>query len=121
MSTLVLIVFLQILPFFQVFHTVSPALAFQYVSLQPPDLEGRVPAYTDNLNSWLGQILQVGTEYKILQVGTLYQILQVCTLYIVQNPPGVYVVQANNGTDLKLDTFCKKPMKCIFTKRTLVR
>ena len=43
----------------QVFHTVSPALAFQYVSLQPPDLEGRVPPYTDNLNSWLGQILQV--------------------------------------------------------------
>ena len=80
MSTLVLNVFLQLLPFFQVFHTVSPALAFQYVSLQPPDLEGRVPAYTDNLNSWLGQILQVGTEYKILQVGTLY---------IVQDPPGV--------------------------------
>ena len=46
----------------QVFHTVSPALAFQYVSLQPPDLEGRVPPYTDNLNSWLGQILQVGKQ-----------------------------------------------------------
>ena len=46
----------------QVFHTVSPALAFQYVSLQPPDLEGRVPPYTDNLNSWLGQILQVWTN-----------------------------------------------------------
>ena len=50
--------------FLQVFHTVSPALAFQYVSLQPPDLEGRVPPYTDNLNSWLGQILQVWRPNK---------------------------------------------------------
>ena len=50
--------------FLQVFHTVSPALAFQYVSLQPPDLEGRVPPYTDNLNSWLGQILQVWRTNK---------------------------------------------------------
>lgn len=41
-----------------VFNTVSPALAFQYVSESPSSLEGRVPAYTDNLNSWLGQILQ---------------------------------------------------------------
>ena len=41
-----------------VFNTVSPALAFQYISESPSSLEGRVPAYTDNLNSWLGQILQ---------------------------------------------------------------
>ena len=41
-----------------VFNTVSPALAFQYISETPSSLEGRVPAYTDNLNSWLGQILQ---------------------------------------------------------------
>ena len=41
-----------------VFNTVSPALAFQYVSPSPPSLDTRVPAYTDNLNSWLGQILQ---------------------------------------------------------------
>ena len=42
----------------QMFNTVSPALAFQYIGPSPPDLETRVPAYTDNLNSWLGQILQ---------------------------------------------------------------
>ena len=45
----------------QLFNTVSPALAFQYCpfSAQPADPASRVPAYTDNLNSWLGQILQV--------------------------------------------------------------
>ena len=45
----------------QLFNTVSPALAFQYCpsSGQPADPASRVPAYTDNLNSWLGQILQV--------------------------------------------------------------
>ena len=42
----------------RVFNTVSPALAFQYISDCPPNLDTRVPAYTDNLNSWLGQILQ---------------------------------------------------------------
>jgi len=65
----------------QVFHTVSPALAFQYVSLQPPDLEGRVPAYTDNLNSWLGQILQRDAGHipvEIVDVETTGYVLRLC-------------------------------------------
>lgn len=42
----------------QVYRTVNPALAFQYVSDNPPDLSVRVPAYYNNLNSWLGQTMQ---------------------------------------------------------------
>ena len=41
-----------------VFKTVSPALAFQYVSNNPPDPNERVPDYFNNLNSWLGQTMQ---------------------------------------------------------------
>jgi len=41
---------------------VNPALAFQYVSDSPPegvaDGSVRVPAYYNNLNSWLGQTVQ---------------------------------------------------------------
>merc|ERR1719189_2591782 len=65
----------------QVFHTVSPALAFQYVSLQPPDLDGRVPPYTDNLNSWLGQILQHDAGHipvEIVDVETTGYVLRLC-------------------------------------------
>ena len=42
----------------KIFNTVSPALAFQYVSTNPPDPESRVPDYFNNLNSWLGQTMQ---------------------------------------------------------------
>ena len=54
----------------QMYRTVSPALAFQYVSPKPPLEEtnisdpsslsspGRVPTYFNNLNSWLGQTMQ---------------------------------------------------------------
>ena len=53
----------------QLYRTVSPALAFQYISPKPPsdltvgkakDLEslGRIPPYFNNLNSWLGQTMQ---------------------------------------------------------------
>ena len=42
----------------QIFKTVSPALAFQYVSNSPPDANERVPDYFNNLNSWLGQTMQ---------------------------------------------------------------
>ena len=42
----------------KIFNTVSPALAFQYVSINPPDPENRVPDYFNNLNSWLGQTMQ---------------------------------------------------------------
>ena len=42
----------------KIFNTVSPALAFQYVSNNPPDLDSRVPDYFNNLNSWLGQTMQ---------------------------------------------------------------
>ena len=41
-----------------VFKTVSPALAFQYVSNNAPDPNERVPDYFNNLNSWLGQTMQ---------------------------------------------------------------
>ena len=41
-----------------IFKTVSPALAFQYVSNNPPDVRDRVPDYFNNLNSWLGQTMQ---------------------------------------------------------------
>merc|ERR1719270_1233850 len=60
----------------QVFHTVSPALAFQYVSLQPPDLDGRVPPYTDNLNSWLGQILQRDAGHIPVEIDDVEAFLQ---------------------------------------------
>ena len=53
----------------QLYRTVSPALAFQYISPKPPsDLSvgkakdlatlGRIPPYFNNLNSWLGQTMQ---------------------------------------------------------------
>ena len=42
----------------KMFRTVSPALAFQYVSNNPPSLDNRVPDYFNNLNSWLGQTMQ---------------------------------------------------------------
>ena len=63
------------------FHTVSPALAFQYVSDHPPDLTRRVPAYTDNLNSWLGQILQRDSgniAVEIVDVETTGYVLRLC-------------------------------------------
>ncbi len=43
------------------YRTVNPALAFQFVSDSPPEevaAAGRVPAYFNNLNSWLGQTMQ---------------------------------------------------------------
>ncbi len=43
------------------YRTVNPALAFQYVSDTPPEEVAagiRVPAYFNNLNSWLGQTMQ---------------------------------------------------------------
>jgi len=64
-----------------VFHTVSPALAFQYVSDSPPDLTDRVPPYTDNLNSWLGQILQRDAPHipvEIVDVETTGYVLRLC-------------------------------------------
>ena len=42
----------------ELFKTVSPALAFQYVSSSPPNAGQRVPDYFNNLNSWLGQTMQ---------------------------------------------------------------
>eukprot|EP00092_Neocalanus_flemingeri_P014901 GFUD01016093.1.p1 GENE.GFUD01016093.1~~GFUD01016093.1.p1 ORF type:complete len:800 (+),score=220.63 GFUD01016093.1:61-2460(+) len=65
----------------EVFHTVSPALAFQYVSDCPPDLSERVPPYTDNLNSWLGQILQRDAPHipvEIVDVETTGYVLRLC-------------------------------------------
>jgi len=65
----------------EVFHTVSPALAFQYVSDHPPDLSIRVPPYTDNLNSWLGQILQRDSGHipvEIVDVETTGYVLRLC-------------------------------------------
>ena len=63
------------------FSTVSPALAFQYVSPSPPSLEARVPPYTDNLNSWLGQILQRDAPHipvEIVDVETTGYVLRLC-------------------------------------------
>jgi len=66
----------------QVFNTVSPALAFQYVTESPTDLSGsRVPPYTDNLNSWLGQILQRDADHipvEIVDVETTGYVLRLC-------------------------------------------
>ena len=42
----------------KLFRTVSPALAFQYVSNNAPSSDDRVPDYFNNLNSWLGQTMQ---------------------------------------------------------------
>lgn len=66
----------------RIFNTVSPAIAFQYVSETPPaDLSVRVPAYTDNLNSWLGQILQRDAPQimvEIVDVETTGYVLRLC-------------------------------------------
>ena len=67
----------------RMFSTVSPALAFQYISPSPPSLENhrRVPAYTDNLNSWLGQILQRDAPHiavEIVDVETTGYVLRLC-------------------------------------------
>lgn len=65
----------------RMFSTVSPALAFQYISPSPPSLESRVPAYTDNLNSWLGQILQRDAPHiavEIVDVETTGYVLRLC-------------------------------------------
>ena len=40
-----------------IFKPVAPALAFQYVSNNPPDVRDRMPDYFNNLNSWLGQTM----------------------------------------------------------------
>ena len=66
----------------KVFNTVSPALAFQYISDCPPSLDTRVPAYTDNLNSWLGQILQRDAPHipvEIVDVETTGYVLRLET------------------------------------------
>lgn len=63
------------------FDTISPALAFQYVSDSPPDFTSRVPPYTDNLNSWLGQILQRDAPHvpiEIVDVETTGYVLRIC-------------------------------------------
>ena len=65
----------------RMFSTVSPALAFQYISPSPPSLEARVPPYTDNLNSWLGQILQRDAPHipvEIVDVETTGYVLRLC-------------------------------------------
>merc|ERR1719195_2215750 len=64
-----------------VFSTVSPALAFQYCGPSAPATEGRVPSYTDNLNSWLGQILQRDAPHipvEIVDVETTGYVLRLC-------------------------------------------
>ena len=63
------------------FNTVSPALAFQYVSDNMGDMVDRVPPYTDNLNSWLGQILQRDAPHipvEIVDVETTGYVLRLC-------------------------------------------
>jgi len=65
----------------EVFNTVSPALAFQYVSDNMVDMVDRVPPYTDNLNSWLGQILQRDAPHipvEIVDVETTGYVLRLC-------------------------------------------
>jgi len=65
----------------EVFNTVSPALAFQYVSDNMGDVVDRVPPYTDNLNSWLGQILQRDAPHipvEIVDVETTGYVLRLC-------------------------------------------
>ena len=54
---------------------------FQYCGPSAPATEGRVPAYTDNLNSWLGQILQRDAPHipvEIVDVETTGYVLRLC-------------------------------------------
>ncbi len=63
------------------YRTVNPALAFQYVSDNPPEeVAGsvRVPAYFNNLNSWLGQTMQRDCNQVVACSACLY-LLTVCT------------------------------------------
>ena len=53
----------------------------QYCGPSAPATEGRVPAYTDNLNSWLGQILQRDAPHipvEIVDVETTGYVLRLC-------------------------------------------
>ena len=68
----------------QMYRTVSPALAFQYVSPKPPletnikddSSSGRVPTYFNNLNSWLGQTMQ--RDCPQVQLFNLQYIYSIC-------------------------------------------
>jgi len=65
----------------QIFQTVSPAIAFQYITETAADKSERVSAYTDNLNSWLGQILQRDAGHlniEIVDVETTGYVLRLC-------------------------------------------
>ncbi len=78
------------------YRTVNPALAFQYVSETPPagangqeqppkegelSVASRVPAYYNNLNSWLGQTMQRDcgqVPLEIVDVETTGYVLRLC-------------------------------------------
>ncbi len=71
------------------YRTVNPALAFQFVSDTPPEevtggtagAGGRVPAYFNNLNSWLGQTMQRDcpqVPLEIVDVETTGYVLRLC-------------------------------------------
>ncbi len=52
----------------QVYRTVNPALAFQYVSeSSEKEQDERTSAYLNNLNSWLGQTMQRDC-YQVLKL-----------------------------------------------------
>ena len=64
--------------FFLIF---TPTTYLQYCGPSAPATEGRVPAYTDNLNSWLGQILQRDAPHipvEIVDVETTGYVLRLC-------------------------------------------
>ena len=103
----------------KVFKTVSPALAFQYVSNSPPDPNERVPDYFNNLNSWLGQTMQrdVGQiPLEIVDVETTGYVLRLCPfeslsfsgLSLTDDDLEAFIIALENQTSILNATVCQR-------------
>jgi len=102
-----------------VFKTVSPALAFQYVSNSPPDPNERVPDYFNNLNSWLGQTMQRDCgqiPLEIVDVETTGYVLRLCPfeslafsgVSLTDDDLEAFIIALENQTSILNATVCQR-------------
>merc|ERR1719273_2857304 len=102
-----------------VFKTVSPALAFQYVSNNPPDPNERVPDYFNNLNSWLGQTMQRDCgqiPLEIVDVETTGYVLRLCPfeslafsgVSLTDDDLEAFIIALENQTSILNATVCQR-------------
>jgi len=103
----------------KIFNTVSPALAFQYVSTNPPDPENRVPDYFNNLNSWLGQTMQRDCgqiPLEIVDVETTGYVLRLCPfeslafsgVSLTEDDLEAFIIALENQTAILNATVCQR-------------